>query len=483
MSSGTVKRIFLIHLLVLTLTGVSAAPGIETIFSVIDIDGVEYVELNALAAEMGWYKSWDNIGRRILCTGPGETVEFRIDSPFIVSGEEIYNIHFPVRLIRGRCFIPVLGVLDWAADTRGEMLQWSGDRGRFFISGKNKPVSLIEGISVKRIEQTVQFRLTLLKNTPYDFNDRGESIVLRFPEAGSLPGNCIVPDAIPPLRKISATCENGVSTEIVIEVRSGIDPPKLVETVNPKGILLVFNYKRPTNVWDVIPLLGVTPVRERIARRERFRTVVIDPGHGGADPGCVGVIGTLEKNITLDIALKTATILRKNYGLNVLLTRKSDRYIPLDKRCEYANIRQGDLFISIHANSSVDPTLKGVQAFYFRETDNIEEDGALAEKRLGHLNSPADLPISMEEIQKKHIKSSFEAASCISYVMGRRLELHNLGVHDEAFYVLRGVAMPAVLVETGFLSCPEEEALLNNPASRRNIARAIADGVRIYMSL
>lgn len=483
MSSGVVKRIFLIQLVVLFFAGAAAAPGIGTIFTVLDIDGAEYVELNALAAEMGWSKSWDNIGRRLVCRGPGETVEFTIDSPYLVSEEEIYNIHYPVRMIRGRCYVPVSGVLDWAANTRKKTLRWSSERGRFYSSGKDGAASLIEGISIRRIDRTVQLRLTLLENTTYEFDDRGEVIILRFPEAGSLPGTCLLPDAIPPLRNISATCTNGVSTEIIIEVRGGIDPPKLAETLNPRGLLLIFNYKRPTNVWDVLPMTGITPLKERIARREKFRTVVLDPGHGGADPGCIGATGTLEKYVTLQIALKTADILRRNYGLRVLLTRKNDRYIPLDQRCEFANMRQGDLFVSIHANSSVDPSLKGVQAFYFRDTDNAEEDGVLAEKRLGHLSSTYGLPISMTQIQKKHIMASFEAASCISYMMGKTLEMHNLGVHDEAFYVLRGAAMPAVLVETGFLSSPEEEALLKNPVSRRRIARAIADGVRIYMNL
>ncbi len=221
------------------------------------------------------------------------------------------------------------------------------------------------------------------------------------------------------------------------------------------------------------------------------RTIVIDPGHGGHDPGAVGLNGLYEKDVVLDIALKLKEILSENPLYEVFLTREKDIYIPLEARTAIANKTNADLFVSIHANASPQRKAKGVETYLLNWTDNDEANRVAARenkislKKMKEMNRQmdvlggilGDLERQMKRDESVNLAHQIQN-SMITTLDGRE----NLGVKWAMFFVLFGARMPSVLVEVSFISNPEEERLLSDVSYRSQVAHAIADGLNRYFT-
>lgn len=213
------------------------------------------------------------------------------------------------------------------------------------------------------------------------------------------------------------------------------------------------------------------------------RTVVIDPGHGGADFGARGAAGALEKQLTLAIAKKLAKLLREG-GTNVVLTRTSDTFVALSERTEIANRAQAALFVSIHANSAPAKHVSGVETYFLSleasddeamrvamtENDVFKQEGTAEESRdvvgaiLGDL------------IRTEHLRESSSLAAAIQRQLAR-LPGPSRGVKQAPFVVLTGVNMPAALVEIGFITNPSEAARMGQRDRQDAIAKALAAAI------
>ncbi|UCH83410.1 MAG: N-acetylmuramoyl-L-alanine amidase [Candidatus Latescibacterota bacterium] len=222
-------------------------------------------------------------------------------------------------------------------------------------------------------------------------------------------------------------------------------------------------------------------------RRLRIRKIVIDPGHGGKDDGKIGVTGVLEKDVNLEVAKKTREALRRSVGVEVVLTREDDRLLSLTRRTEIANELEADLFISIHCNSWFSPETGGFEA-YFLSPAKTEWDRAvaMAENAADDYLRPAsdagsDIDFILWDIvQNEYINESSHLAELIQIAMNDRLGLRDRGVKQAGFTVLQGARMPAVLIETGFLSNPEEERLLADPEFQAKVADGIVEAVKKF---
>jgi N-acetylmuramoyl-L-alanine amidase len=221
------------------------------------------------------------------------------------------------------------------------------------------------------------------------------------------------------------------------------------------------------------------------------RRIVIDPGHGGHDPGAVGRNGLYEKDVVLDIALKLKDILSKNPLYEVFLTRETDIYIPLEARTAIANKKKADLFISIHANASPQRKAKGVETYLLNWTDNDEANRVAARENKISLKKMKEMNRQMDvlggilgdlERQMKRDESVHLANQIQNSIIATLDNREDLGVKWAMFFVLFGARMPSVLVEVSFISNPEEERLLSNVAYRSQIAHAIADGLNRYFT-
>ena len=221
-------------------------------------------------------------------------------------------------------------------------------------------------------------------------------------------------------------------------------------------------------------------------RPRGVHTVVIDPGHGGEETGAIGPGGTMEKDLTLAIARALAEKLRSELGLEVVLTRDDDVAVPLDDRSALANQQKADLFISVHLNSTVaGGRAHGAETYFLSLQASDERASSLAaSENLTGGRPPApgseefDLQLLLWDLaQSRHLEASQRLATLIQQELNKTLELTDRGVKQAPFRVLMGAAMPAVLVELGFLSNPDEEKQLRDPAYRGELAETLVRAV------
>ncbi len=230
----------------------------------------------------------------------------------------------------------------------------------------------------------------------------------------------------------------------------------------------------------------VAPVAE--AKRARIRTIVIDPGHGGKDPGAIGRRGTKEKDVVLKIAHKLAKELHKNLKTRVILTRYHDIFLPLAERTAIANREKADLFISIHCNASLKSRTKGFEIYFLSDEASDEEAQAVAnmenavmalEERTEERNELSSILWSLT--MNEFMNESSDICSLVSSEVDRRLRtMDNRGVKQAGFTVLRGAKMPAILVEVGFISNRSEERKLKSSKFQKNLVESVCEGVKKY---
>lgn len=212
--------------------------------------------------------------------------------------------------------------------------------------------------------------------------------------------------------------------------------------------------------------------------------IVIDPGHGGHDPGALGA-GISEAEVVLDVALRLETLL-KQAGVEVVLTRRTDEYVPLEERPAIAKHEQADLFLSIHANASRTRTAHGVETYFLNFSTDPAAEAVAARENAATSRTINDLPDILKAITLNNkLDESRSFADLIQNAMATQLRgansaMKSLGVKQAPFVVLIGADMPSVLVEIAFITNPQEGRLLKSSAYRQKIAQALFDAVRGY---
>jgi N-acetylmuramoyl-L-alanine amidase len=258
----------------------------------------------------------------------------------------------------------------------------------------------------------------------------------------------------------------------------------------------VFSLHEPFRV--VIDITGTKPeklMRPRQSQDKNYslaeqfglgvKTVVIDAGHGGKDPGARGKAGLLEKDVVLKVAQKVASRLKQK-GYTVIMTRNRDVFIPLEERTAIANTKKADLFVSIHVNATVNRKARGIETYYLSLASTPEErqaaalENAVSSKQLGELQS-----ILKDIMKNSKIKESRKFAGIVQSAMIQGMQkkynkIKNRGVRKAPFFVLIGAQMPSILVEIGFLSNKDEEQRLRSTAYLNTVAAQIVTGVDHY---
>ena len=222
-------------------------------------------------------------------------------------------------------------------------------------------------------------------------------------------------------------------------------------------------------------------------KKWKFDTIIIDPGHGGKDPGAVGYRGTKEKDIVLDVSKRLARKIERNSKTKVILTREEDIFLRLQDRTKFANANEGDLFISIHTNAAEDRRASGFETFLIGPNKNeaavrvaARENAALElEGFSGKKLTNEDL-IKATIAQSAFAAKSEEFASLVQNEIKKRVQSKDRGVKQAGFYVLMGASMPNVLIELGFISNPNEEKKLNSSSYRDMLATSIYYAVLKY---
>lgn len=275
------------------------------------------------------------------------------------------------------------------------------------------------------------------------------------------------------------------TVRIVMDLQAGDYKFDITTTSQPSRLIIDF-YSGAKNNFQTVPQIKTEeiPIKRRI---------VIDPGHGGHDPGAVGYNGLYEKNVVLDIALKVRDIMRReNPTFEIILTRDTDIFIPLHKRAEIANRANADMFLSIHANAAYNRKAYGIETYILNWTDDEEamkvaaRENGISLKEMKQLRDELSIILASLESESKRDESikvaGYMQRSLISGVLTEHMSDYDRGVKQALFYVLVGAKMPAALVEVGFISHQFEERMLGNETYRLNIARAIVEGIKSYFS-
>jgi len=218
-----------------------------------------------------------------------------------------------------------------------------------------------------------------------------------------------------------------------------------------------------------------------------IRRVVIDPGHGGSDPGCVGERGLKEKDVVLKVSLLLKKMLSESKDLEVVLTRETDISLPPEDRPVIANQKQADIFISIHANALRNQKFSGVETFYLNFSRDpavnaiAARENATSTKNIGEM-----MDIIKKIVRNSKIVESKELAKKIQNNLVTRLSqkysgIKDLGVKGGPFWVLIGGEMPSILVEISYLSNPRDESRLRNPQYLQEVAQGIYEGIVEYI--
>jgi len=255
------------------------------------------------------------------------------------------------------------------------------------------------------------------------------------------------------------------------------DPFRIIIDIYPRGKNLSSSPPQPTESgYSMIRQLGLG-----------IRRVVIDPGHGGSDPGCIGKRGLQEKKVVLDVSLRLKKLLSSKKDLEVILTRETDIFLPLEDRTVISNQKQADIFISIHANANPDKKRSGVETFYlnFSQDPSVNEiaarENATSTKNIGEM-----MEIINKIVQNSKIVESKELAkkiqkNLVTCLSKKFTSIKDRGVKGGPFWVLIGGEMPSVLVEISYLSNIQDESRLKNPRYLQQIAQGIYEGIKEYI--
>ena len=282
---------------------------------------------------------------------------------------------------------------------------------------------------------------------------------------------------------------------LVLDLKAEVKPQ--VFTLKPIG---EYGYRL---VLDIYPLVAIDPLAALIQESEkskspdrpvvaRLATIVIDPGHGGEDPGALGRHGSREKDVTLTIARRLKALVDAEPNMRAVLTRDGDFFLPLHVRVDKARKVRADLFVSIHADAFIRPHARGSSVFALSERRATSEAANWLAKKENEADLVGGVNLDVKDkylaqtlldlSQTATIDHSLRLGSSVLRRLGGVNTLHKPQVEQASFAVLKAPDVPSILVETAFISNPEEEKRLNDEAYQEQLARAILDGIRDYFA-
>ena len=313
------------------------------------------------------------------------------------------------------------------------------------------------------------------------------------------PDGCIV-------QRLRSGIQNGSDLRLVLDVQQPTKPSALLmPDPEGKGFKLVLDLPHqplgmpmaPKQVEEAPRVLAEKPVeRPPVPVREASRggmrdlVIAIDAGHGGKDPGAVGRDGTREKDVTLAIARKLETMLRAERGFTPVLTRRNDVFIPLRERTRIARKQKADMFISLHADAFKDPDARGASVFCL----SLNGASSEAARWMADKENAADLvggvslndrpdtlaSVLLDLSQTASMQASLDAGQRVLTELGEIGSVHKRDVQHAGFMVLKSPDIPSILVESAFISNPEEERKLRTSSHQERVAQSVFRGLHSY---
>lgn len=285
-----------------------------------------------------------------------------------------------------------------------------------------------------------------------------------------------------------------------INIKDLMKPPKIIPLSNPDRLVIDLFGRNPTGSLNPPGDPDDAPQKSSGARTAfaqslpiGIQTIVIDPGHGGKDPGAIGRSGLTEKDVVLDIGLRLRSLIQERLNKKVIMTRSDDTFIPLDDRTLIANSKNADLFISIHVNSHPQRATRGVEIYHLGQSSDRRAMAVAARENNVSMKSLDNLEHTVKQIlfdlgREYNMDQSQTLAHLTRQSFQTTIESRynydvvDHGVKRAPFYVLLNSNMPSILAEVSFISNPTEEQLLRQGPYRQAIAESLFQGIRTYLS-
>jgi len=442
-------------------------------------DGASYVSAERLAGLLKG--SWSVKASRATLTVSRRTAQFTRDQARLTVAGESLTLEAPARVTAKGWLIP-----------EGFLAKGLGKLAPGITAAR--PMAAVESRPrLKRVNASVPFEELRYRSYP--------SFTRIVVEAGAELSYLVAPGPKEIRVRLSSLAVPGLRVE---EIDDGLVKEARLESVGPDAVLSIAlegaaadvktaslqdPFRVVVDIYRVKESAGTESQRGKNGGATPLKLIVLDAGHGGRDPGATGPNGVQEKDVVLDVTRRAARMIEDGLGIKVALTRTTDVFVPLRDRTNFANRQRADLFIAIHANAHPQSVSEGVETFFLSSeaTDNAARQTAALENNVVQLESPqsrqkTDLlkSILWDMAQSEFQQESSFLAETVQDSMTQSLRLVNRGVKQAGFYVLGGAAMPAILIEIGFLTNPKEERKLASAEHREAIARAIYASLAEY---
>ena len=427
-----------------------------------------YLPSSAMATIFRAGRYWQESLRRLTVRARGNTFRLTAGSRLIDMDGRAMLLRTPPLAVDGDLWLPVEFMLSVMGPTVGEMVAWDPAERELTVGSSEFNVT---GLRISTQTRSTLVRLSCTEPLGWRADTRRRDLIVLKIYGGEVDRGALTFGRSRGLVRGVEARQYSDHAKVYVRISDLVGSFRTYSAAGGREIVLALE----ENVGGALPdpqphghvNMAASEAPRDVTLPVRVRTVVLDPGHGGGEPGRVGPDGTLEKEINLKVARELEKILEKK-GLRVVLTREQDRLIGLDERAEAANRAGGDIFVSIHANGWFNGEARGIETYFLDPAGGFPE------------GEEPGLFLPWEQVQERHLARSSDLAEILQAALVARTGAFDRGVRRGGYRVLRSVDMPAVLVEMGFLSNRDEERKLNDKNYRRRLAEAMAEALLTF---
>jgi N-acetylmuramoyl-L-alanine amidase len=446
----------------------------------------EYVSLTELQNAIGGSVEWENNKLGAIYRYGGGKFRFEDGIPFFSFDQRPYQLVEQPLFLKDEFLLPLQFISDYLPYFFPDL--FSFDMESVSLRDRRFYTFIREVRRSSKPGETIVFFLSSFPPRFEIDSSRPGTLLLNVFETQCNP---VLGDSVRAFGYIDSTriIESGKSAQILFFLKPSVQRYRVAEVKVPSGISVIFSGEKKTKdremTGDMDLVSGIIDPDEFV-----IRTIAIDPGHGGKDPGAIGKKGVKEKDVNLKVALKLAELMKKKTDMKVFMTRKVDSYISLSDRTKIANKKNADLFVSIHCNASRKKDLRGFEAYFLSVAKTDEERAvALRENLSVRFEEPSADSASLNDLQfifwdlaqNEFLRESNEWAGMMCREFDDGSKIRSRGVRQAGFFVLNDAHMPSILLELGYLSNPAEEDLLGNRKYQYKLAEQIFKGIENYI--
>ncbi len=454
------------------------------------VQGVLHVSVADVADILQARCFWSPEKEKIEMAFGAHTLVVTLSNPVVVIDRTAYQMPQSTILQGGSILAPAQPLLHILGQVTPDYMTWDQETSRVVLLSSDVNIT---GLSIDQKKNGTQIIITADETLPFDYSlDSSDWLTLTILGGRLKPEIFTIPAPNGLMLSMKAFQFNE-SCQISLQLAENHSSYQVFQEKNPSRIVVLLRAKPGdlTSSSSTSQSVELQPNPDLAL----FDLIVLDAGHGGKDPGALGPSGLQEKDVVLDVTMRLAELLRQRLGVQVILTRDDNTYIPLQRRTEIANSTGADLFVSIHANASRRRSAGGFETFFLSPAKNdearavaMQENASLKfDEEFGASAELSDEDFILRDIVNDMLQSSFlkeseDLAATIQKKMKARLDISNRGIDQAGFFVLVGAKMPSVLVEIAFISNAHEEKLLTQKTFRQNVAEAVYEGIKEFKS-